>query len=178
MKPETFDAIHDATLKPRELMTTEISQQLEGIYGLLPSGQFQPIADYPALGGIPEAAETRRRLETHLADEQQAGLASLPARERLVKEASFTWLNRFVAFKMMETRRILRQTVTRGQESNGYKMWLTEPDNEAHYRDYEAGDLPQDSLGEGPRQRAYRCFLLAQCARLRRKSACCSIPTT
>jgi hypothetical protein len=166
MKPETVDAIHDATLKARELMTTEISQQLEGIYGLLPSGQFQPIADYPALGGIPEAAETQRWLGIHLADEQRAGLTAQQARVKLVKEASFTWLNRFVAFKMMETRRLLRQTVTRGQESNGFKMWLTEPGNAEHYRDYEAGDLPQDDLGEGPRQRAYRCFLLAQCARL------------
>lgn len=67
---------------------------------------------------------------------------------------------------MMEARRLLRQTVTRGQDSNGFKMWLTEPGNEAHYRAYEAGDLPQDGLGEGPRQRAYRLFLLAQCARL------------
>jgi hypothetical protein len=166
MKPETVNAIHDATLKARELMTAEISEQLEGIYGLLPSGQFNLIAEYPAVDSIPEAAETRRRLEIHLADEQQAGLTAQQARKKLVKEAAFTWLNRLVAFKMMETRRLLRQTVTRGQESNGFKLWLTEPGNEGHYRDYEAGDLPQDGMGEGPRQRAYRCFLLSQCARL------------
>lgn len=166
MKPETVDAMHDATLKARKWLTTEISEQLEGIYGLLPSGPFNPAAEYPALSSIPEAAETRRRLETHLADEQQAGLTPHQAREKLVKEAAFTWLNRLVAFKMMETRRLLRQTVTRGQESNGFKMWLTESGNDTHYRDYEAGDLPQDGLGEGPRQRAYRRFLLAQCARL------------
>jgi hypothetical protein len=53
---------------------------------------------------------------------------------------------------------------TNGQESNGFKLWLTEPGNEEYYRDYEAGDLPQDGLGEGPRPRAYRRFLLAQCA--------------
>src|SRR2546430_809136 len=116
MKPETVDAIHDATLKARELMTTEISQQLEGIYGLLPSGQFNPVAEYPVVGSIPEAAETRRRLEIHLADEHQAGLTAQQARDKLVREAAFTWLNRLVAFKMMETRRLLRQTVTRGQE--------------------------------------------------------------
>ena len=118
------------------------------------------------LGSIPEAAETRRRLEALLADERQAGLTAQQAREKLVKEAAFTWLNRLVAFKMMETRRLLRQTVTRGQDSNGFMMWLTETGNEEHYRDYEAGDLPQDGLGEGPRQRAYRQFLLAQCTRL------------
>jgi hypothetical protein len=166
MKLETVDAVHDITLQVRQLLMTEISEQLEGIYGLLSDGQFKSAGEYPVLGSVPEAVETRQRLETLLADEQHAGLTAQQAREKLVKEAAFTWLNRLVAFKMMETRRLLRQTVTRGQDSNGFKMWLTESGNEAYSRDYEAGDLPQDGLGEGPRQRAYRRFLLAQCARL------------
>ena len=132
MKPETADAIHATTLKARELLMTEISEQLEGIYGLLPSGQFKPAAEYPVLGSIPAAAETRRRLEALLADERQAGLTAQQAREKLVKEAAFTWLNRLVAFKMMETRRLVRQTVIRGQDSNGFKLWLTETGNEEH----------------------------------------------
>lgn len=155
MKSETVETVHQATLKARQLLMMEISAQLEGIYGLLPGGQFKPAVEYPALSSIPEAAETRQRLETLLADEQQAGLTARQARAKLVKESAFTWLNRLVACKMMETRRLLRQTVTRSQDSNGFKMWLTEP-----------GDLPQDGLSEGPRQRAYRRFLLAQCARL------------
>jgi hypothetical protein len=166
MTPEIVNAIHDLTLEARELLLTEISAQLEGIYGLLPDGQFKPAAEYPVLARHVEAAETRRRLEALFADERQAGLTAATAREKLVKEAAFTWLNRLVAFKMLETRRLLRQTVSRGAESNGFKLWLTESDNEEHYRAYEAGDLPQDGLGEGPRQRAYRRFLLAQCARL------------
>lgn len=166
MKPETADALHDTTLAARELLITEISEQLEGIYGLLPSGQFKPATEYPVLARISEATDTRQRLETLLAEEQQAGFTAQQARERLVKEAAFTWLNRLVAVKMMETRRLLRQTVSRGQASNGFLMWLTEAGNEDHYRDYEAGDLPRDGLGEGPRQHAYRRFLLAQCGRL------------
>ena len=35
---------------------------------------------------------------------------------------------------------------------NGFLMWLTETGNEEHRHDYEAGDLPQDGLREGPRQ--------------------------
>lgn len=166
MKPDTVDAIHAMTLKARALLMTEISDQLEGLYGFLPNGQCKPADEYPVLTGNSEAAETRRHLETLLADELQAGLTAQQAREKLVKEAAFTWLNRLVAFKMMEARRLLRQTVTRGHDSNGFLMWLTEQGNEEHYRDYEAGDLPQDGLGEGPRQRAYRRFFLAQCAHL------------
>lgn len=166
MNTETVNAIHNMTLKARQLLLTEIGEQLEGIYGLLPDGRFMPATGYPALAGSLDAARTRHKLETLLAEERQVGIAAKQAREKLVKEAAFTWLNRLVAFKMMEACRLLRQTVTRGQDSNGFKMWLTEPGNEDHLRDYEAGDFPQDDLGEGPRQRAYRHFLLAQCARL------------
>ena len=169
MKAQTADAIREVTLEARKLLMEEVSEQLEGIYGLLPDGTFHPIDQYPVLTANPEAAGTRRRLETLLAEERQAGLQPEEAREKLVKEAAFTWLNRFVAFKMMEARKLLRQTITRGQDSNGFKMWLTEPGNEAHLADYERGDLPQDGLGEGPRQRAYRRFLLAQCAKLSRE---------
>ena len=166
MQSETGDAIRDVTLRARGLLMDEISGQLEGVYGLLPNGELRPAAQYPVLTETPEATDTRYRLEILLTEEGQAGLSSQDAREKLVKEAAFTWLNRFVAFKMMETRKLIRQTVTKGQDSNGFKMWLTEPGNEAHLSDYEQGDLPQDGLGEGPRQRAYRHFLLAQCAKL------------
>jgi len=166
MKQATVDAIHDMTLKARELLLNEVSEQLEGIYGLLPGGEFKQASQYPILVSNREAAETRRRIETLLSEEQQAGLNMEHGCEKLIKEAAFTWLNRLVAFKMIEARKLIRQTITRCQDSNGFKMWLTEPGNEDHYREYEAGDLPQDGLGEGPRPRAYRCFLLSQCARL------------
>jgi len=169
MKAYTGDAIRNVTLEARKLLIEEISEQLEGIYGLLPDGRFRPIDQYPVLADNREAADTRRRLEILLAEERHAGLQPEEAREKLVKEAAFTWLNRFVAFKMMEARKLLRQTITRGQDSNGFKMWLTESGNEARLADYEQGDLPQDGLGEGPRQRAYRRFLLAQCAELSRE---------
>ena len=169
MKAYTGDAIRNVTLEARKLLMEEISEELEGIYGLLPDGRFRPIDQYPVLADNREAADTRRRLEILLAEERHAGLQPKEAREKLVKEAAFTWLNRFVAFKMMEARKLLRETITRGQDSNGFKMWLTESGNEAHLADYEQGDLPQDGLGEGPRQRAYRRFLLAQCAKLSRE---------
>ncbi len=169
MNPKTADAIRDMTLQARQLLMDEVSENLEGTFGLIPSGQFRPAKQYPALAELPEAAETRDHLETLLAEEDKAGMKPKEAREKLVKEAAFTWLNRFVAFKMMETRKLLRQTVTKGPDSNGFKMWLTEPGNDAHLADYERGDLPQDRYGEGPRQRAYRHFLLAQCAHLARE---------
>jgi len=166
VKPQTISAIHDFSLEARDILEKEVSEQLEGIYGLLPDGKLEPAQKYPALERLPEARETRKRLEQFLEDEQAAGLNPGEAREKIVREAAFTWLNRLVAFKMMETRKLLRQTVSKGPQSNGFLMWLTEPGKEKEYAKNEQGDLPQNALGEGPRQEAYRHFILYQCGEL------------
>jgi hypothetical protein len=88
------------------------------------------------------------------------------ARDKLAKEAAFTWLNRLVAFNMMESRGLLRQTLSKGPQSRAFLLWLTKPENKTDYEKYEQGDLPQNALGEGPRQEAYRRFLLWQCGQL------------
>jgi hypothetical protein len=115
MTPETIDAIHETTLTARELLLTEISAQLEGIYCLLPNGQFKPVAEYSVLVSIPEAAESRRRLETLLADERQAGLTAQQAREKLIKVTAFTWLNRLVDHALLHviSRSAWKQRATR-----------------------------------------------------------------
>ena len=166
MTPKLTDAIKRMTLAARELLMEEASSQLEGLYGFLPKGELKPAENYPAVRKNPYAAETRRRIEEFVENEKLAGFTPVKAREKLVREAAFTWLNRFVAFKMLEARKLIRQTISRAESSSGFLMWLTEPENKSHLADYEAGDLPQDELGEGPRQRAYRHFILAQCAKL------------
>lgn len=166
MKPQTISAIHDFSLEARDILEKEVSGQLEGIYGLLPDGKWAPPEKYPAIQKLPEARETRDRLAQFLDDERAAGLKPKEAREKIVKETAFTWLNRLVAFKMMESRKLLRQTVSKGPQSNGFLMWLTEPGNEEEYPLYEQGDLPQNDIGEGPRHQAYRHFILYHCTEL------------
>jgi hypothetical protein len=164
MNPTTISAIRDFTLKARELMLTEVEEQLEGIYGLLPDGHFEPAEKYPALNSLEEAKETRRRLERYFTDQEATGVSSEKAREKLVKEISFTRLNRMVALKMIETRGLIRRTVTKGVDSNGFKRWVVQEGNEAEYEKYEAGEMPQNAIGEGPRQEAYRHYILWHCA--------------
>lgn len=159
-------AIRDFTLKARELLLREINEQLEGIYGFLPSGKFEPADKYPAIKLLTEAAENRKRLEQFIADEKATGMTAKEARNKLVLEIAFTRLNRTVALKMMETRSIIRPSVARGVQSNGYLRWLTRPENENYYNKHEAGDLPRNPLGEGPRQEAYRHYLLWVCTEL------------
>ena len=70
MNATTVDALLDFTLHARGLLEGEVSEQFEGIYGLLPNGEFADAKNYPALKQLPEATETRQRLEQYIADQQ------------------------------------------------------------------------------------------------------------
>ncbi len=142
----------------------ETQDLLQGIYGLDSKGNFEDVKRLPAALSLPEIGATRKRLEKFLKDEEQAGLPRREAVAKLVKEAAFTHLNRLVAFKMMEARKLIRGTVDRYQESNAFKFYLAEHDDEL--RLYEQGSQPQSEVGEGPRDLAYRHFLLWQCEQL------------
>lgn len=143
---------------------SETAALLQGIYGLSPKGEFEPVSRLPAIEALPQAAAVRKRLERHLRDQAGAGLDGKEAVERLVRETAFTHLNRLVAFKMLEARRLVRGTIDRYQESNAFKFYLA--DHLQELKLYEAGSLPQDALGEGPRDKAYRHFLLWQSEQL------------
>ncbi|MDD5368161.1 MAG: N-6 DNA methylase [Anaerolineaceae bacterium] len=122
---EVRSAIHDFALDARQLLIAEARDLLEGTYGLLASGALEPPQNLPALQDS-ETRETYHLLAAFLVDEVGAGLTRPEAVEKLVKEIAFTHLNRFVAFKMMETRKIIRETVGRGPDSNGFKFYLAE----------------------------------------------------
>jgi N-6 DNA Methylase len=157
-------AVHDLTLEARSLLTGEVRQLLEGVYGLHLNGSFAPTDQLLAMQTVPEVAETRGRLERHLADEVAAGLGETEAVEKLIKEVAFTHLNRLVALKMLEARRLIRGTIDKYQDSNAFKFYLV--DHSDDMAAYEAGSLPQNAAGDGPRDIAYRHFLLWQYGQL------------
>jgi len=104
----------------------------------------------------PETAATYRRLAQFLEDEERAGLPRAEVVDKLVKEVAFTHLNRLVAFKMMEARKLIRGTVDKGTESNGFKFYLADPAHADEYAQCQSGDADT----------AYRYFLLWQCAQI------------
>ncbi len=151
--------LHDLTLKARGMLTAEVRELLEGVYGLGPDGT----EIMPALGE-PEVRETREKLAAFLADEAEAGLRGKEAMDRLVGEVAYTHLNRLVAFKMLEARGLIKGTLDKLHASNAFLFYLN--DHPGDYELYALGDYPKDRLGEGPRDVAYRRFLLEQCSRL------------
>ncbi len=108
MDSTTRSRLHDLTLQARALLTIEASEQLEGVYGMGRDGSLGTGKSLPAIQTLPEARRTHERLLKYLSDERAAGLKQDDARNKLLKEVAFTWLNRLVAFKMMEARRLMR----------------------------------------------------------------------
>jgi len=145
-------AIRDLALQARELLIRETQELLEGTYGLYADGRLDPPEKLPQVQADPETAETYRRLARFLEDEGRAGVSRAEAVERLVRETAFTHLNRLVAFRMMETRRLIRGTVNKGVESNGFKFYLADPAHADDLERYEQGDV----------YTAYRHFLTWQ----------------
>lgn len=152
-------AIHDFALEARDRLVTETRDLLEGVYGLTANGALAPLSKLPNLINDPEGKETYRRLNQFLSDEVKAGLERREAVDKLVKEVAFTHLNRLVAFKMLEARKLIRTAVGKGKESNGFKFYLADhPEEEQRWR---SGDRGADT--------AYRHFLLWQCAQVARE---------
>ncbi|WP_053765322.1 BREX-1 system adenine-specific DNA-methyltransferase PglX [Leptospirillum ferriphilum] len=167
------NTLRETVLAARSLLENAIREELQGRLGIYTANTKGRgtlglvVEDDGRMGHLePDERETRRLLLDHVDVLQTGGLAAPSALDTFVRETAFTWLNRFVAFKMLEARGLVRETVSRLENSNGFKMWLAEPGNETHLSDYEKGDLPQNGRGEGPRQWAYRAFLLAQCRKL------------
>jgi type I restriction-modification system DNA methylase subunit len=158
MIPALIARIQSFTLTARATLERETEEQLQGLYGWLPDGSF---GKGTALS-LPEAAETRRLLETYVAEEAEAGVDAAKAREKLKRETAFTWLNRAVAFRMMEERGIIRATLGKLHKSNAFIYWLTDVKGEASI----PPSTPVNAMGEGPVDAAYREFLLWQCGQL------------
>lgn len=152
------------TLWARQALVAETEALLLQIYGLEPDGHFIPKVKLPILARVPEAVATRKRLEKLFADEQEAGITAADAHQKLAKEIAFTHLNRLVAFKLMESRKLMRGAVDRFHDSNGFKIYLANHD--ADFKLFEKGSMPLDDFDEGPNDRAYRHFLLWACGEL------------
>jgi hypothetical protein len=152
------------TLWARQKLVKETEALLLQIYGLEADGTFLPKAKLPILARIPEAMATRKRLEKLISDEQEASIPPADAYQKVVKEVAFTHLNRLVAFKLMEGRKLMRGAIDRYHDSNSFKIYLASHD--ADLKLFEKGSMPLDDFDEGPNDRAYRHFLLWQSAEL------------
>jgi len=158
MTPDLIASIQAFTLESRKLLERETEEQLQGLYGWLPDGSF----GMGTATGLLEAAETRDLLERYVAEEKEAGLDAAAARAKLKRETAFTWLNRAVAFRLMEERGIIKSTFSKQHKANAFIYYLTEVLGEGTL----PASTPINPMGEGPVDTAYRKFILWQCQQL------------
>lgn len=109
----------------RDLITSEFEEQFQSIYGISAAGE---IASLDRLDHLDEsdkavAALLRERIhyieETHPTDRDSTNLAIA----RLAREQAFTILNRLAAIRMAEKRDIIIESVGKGYESKGFRVF-------------------------------------------------------
>jgi hypothetical protein len=149
--------LRKAVQQMREILTRDLADTLEGVYGVHRRDGFEPFDRLRSLGE--HERETRELLERVLPPAPASKAESKRFEDSFdsaLRSLAFTHLNRLVAFKLMEdpSRRVLRETVGRGAESRAFKFYLADyPEDEALWK-------------SGRQDEAYRHFLLWQCARL------------
>ena len=99
-------------------MAEEFSEQLEGTYDILPDGTM------PQKGGshLDDVQQLRRqKLVDTINHLISTGKEPQEAVIGYTREAVFTFLNRFVALKMLEARGLVQQCISKGELSSGFK---------------------------------------------------------
>lgn len=134
----------------RKLLEDSTAQALQGRFGIYAArkkGEVQ-IEDEARMAHLTdEDRACRQDLLDHLEHIQAIGYKPSESLEQLVREIAFTHLNRICAYKMMESRGLIREAVSRGLKSQGFFFYLS--------------DHPEDEKlhNGGGQETAYRNFL-------------------
>lgn len=110
----------------KAILIDDCFTQLEGKYGIKSEGSFESISSLPNLEKSSKDYEIREKLVEYFNIQISTGKKPNEIISSLVKEYAFTYLNRFVALKMMEERKIIRQSFSRAFESNNFKFYLAD----------------------------------------------------
>jgi hypothetical protein len=110
----------------RRLITDEFTEKFQSLYGLSSRGEITPLADLRHLDEEQKATAERlrarlRHLEPYA---QETDRVKPDTIEHLTREQAFTVLNRLAAIRMAEKRGIIVESVGRGYESKGFKVYL------------------------------------------------------
>ncbi len=147
--------LRNTVIRCRRLLEEATSGILEGRFGIQRSGEIEDRANMGHLSA--DELEYREQVVSHLLHMRASGVAPKDAVARLVREVSYTHLNRLCAYKLLETQGSLRRVVGRGLgsdevvgrgiKSNGFMFYL--------------GDHPYDQTlwSTGKQDVAYRHFL-------------------
>ena len=115
---ETRNAIERATQRGRTLLEDDFAAQLEGDFDVHRDGTVAAKA-----GGHLSARQAfqRERIVAAIDHKRAAGMNAAESVADYLRDAAFTTLNRFVALKMLEARDLVKECITKGGQSAGYR---------------------------------------------------------
>ena len=108
----------------KKLLMKEFESQLQQYYGIRPDGTYLLVEELTSREAsvIETARLLRQRL--HYLEEGIAGSNKAPeAVRQLIREQAFTILNRFAAVRMSEERNIVRESIRKGYNSEGFLVY-------------------------------------------------------
>ena len=111
----------------RGVIADEFTEQFQSLYGISAKGDIAPLEKLSHLdeAGMATAALLRERIEylekTHPDDKD----GTKAAVTRLAREQAFTILNRLAAIRMAEKRGLIVESVGKGYQSRGFKVFET-----------------------------------------------------
>ena len=148
--------IKDSKIIPelKEILLNDCLLQLESKFGLSSLGEFEDVTNLPNLFSNPKEKEVRIELEKLIENKKISGILSEISVQEFIREYSYTYLNRFIALKLLEERKIILQTVSKDYESKGFIFYLA--------------DNPQDETlyNQGKAYEAYKSFFSWQCLQI------------
>lgn len=106
------------TQDARRVLEQEFAEQLEGTYDILPDGAILP---KPGKHLDERQRLTRQKLVDSVEHIAAGGKKPDEAVADYTREAAFTFLNRFVALKMLEARGLVQPCISKGDQSSGFK---------------------------------------------------------
>jgi hypothetical protein len=118
VEKEQRQKLERLTQAARRLLEQEFREQLEGRYDVLLDGRIG-LAPGAHLSG--QERVVWQRLVAAIAHRRRPGVSSADAVIGYRREAAFHTLNRFVALKMLEARKLVQECISRGEESAGFK---------------------------------------------------------
>ena len=118
MDQDTRNKLQRATQQVRRILEEEFAEQLEGTFDVLPDGKILP---EPGKHLDARQRLTRQKLVDAIEHIKAGGKTPQEAVDEYTREAAFTFLNRFVALRMLEARELLQECVSKGDASSGFK---------------------------------------------------------
>ncbi len=121
MDKETRQRLERLTQQARRLLEQEFREQLEGRYDILLDGR---ISLAPGAHLSTRERVLWEKLVAAVAHKRSQGITAAAAVAAYLREAAFHTLNRFVALKMLEARKLVQECISRGEDSAGFKEFI------------------------------------------------------